>query len=139
MIWHWKVLGGLFAEENSLVLKLRRILAFLLRSLKGINQEDANFPVRLAVENYGDLNYKNIKFNDASDEPLEKGNYIKITIEDQGYGMSDEKLYKIFNEGEWLAITEDPEWGGQGMPRTVASAAAEYFNGANFPGAPISK
>ncbi|SDU55013.1 acyl-CoA dehydrogenase [Desulfobacula phenolica] len=43
------------------------------------------------------------------------------------------RLYKIFNEGEWLALTEDPEWGGQGMPRTIASVAAEYFNGANFP------
>ncbi|WP_300458095.1 acyl-CoA dehydrogenase [Desulfobacula sp.] len=46
---------------------------------------------------------------------------------------SFKRLYKIFNEGEWLAVTEDPEWGGQGMPRTVAAAAAEYFNGANFP------
>ena len=46
---------------------------------------------------------------------------------------SFKRLYDIFNEGEWLAVTEDPEWGGQGMPRTIASAAAEYFNGANFP------
>lgn len=46
---------------------------------------------------------------------------------------SFKRLYKIFNEGEWLAVTEDPEWGGQGMPRTVASVALEYFNGANYP------
>ncbi len=46
---------------------------------------------------------------------------------------SFKKLYEIFNEGEWLATTEDPEWGGQGMPKSVASAAAEYFNGANYP------
>ena len=46
---------------------------------------------------------------------------------------SFKKVYKIFNDGEWLAMTEDPQWGGQGMPRTIASAAAEYFNGANFP------
>ncbi len=43
------------------------------------------------------------------------------------------RLYEIFCEGEWLATTESAEWGGQGMPRTVASAAAEYFNGANYP------
>ncbi|MBF0376225.1 MAG: acyl-CoA dehydrogenase [Desulfamplus sp.] len=43
------------------------------------------------------------------------------------------KLYQVFCEGGWLATTESPEWGGQGMPRTVASAAAEYFNGANYP------
>ncbi len=46
---------------------------------------------------------------------------------------SFKRLYDLFNEGEWLAMTEDPEWGGQGMPRTVASAAMEYFNGANYP------
>lgn len=46
---------------------------------------------------------------------------------------SFKRLYDLFNQGEWLAPTEDPEWGGQGMPRTVASAAAEYFNGANYP------
>ena len=46
---------------------------------------------------------------------------------------SFKRLYDLFNEGEWLAMTEDPEWGGQGMPRTIASAAMEYFNGANYP------
>ncbi len=40
--------------------------------------------------------------------------------------------YDLFKEGEWLAMTEDPEWGGQGMPRTVALAASDYFNAANY-------
>jgi alkylation response protein AidB-like acyl-CoA dehydrogenase len=34
------------------------------------------------------------------------------------------RLYEIFKEGEWVAMIEDPEWGGQGMPRTVALAAS---------------
>ncbi len=42
------------------------------------------------------------------------------------------KAWKAFKAGEWLAMTEDPQWGGQGMPRTVALAAADYLNGANF-------
>jgi alkylation response protein AidB-like acyl-CoA dehydrogenase len=42
------------------------------------------------------------------------------------------RAWKAFTEGEWLAMTEDPEWGGQGMPRSVALAAADYLNGANF-------
>ncbi len=41
--------------------------------------------------------------------------------------------YNLLVEGEWIAMTEDPEWGGQGMPRTIALAAGDYFNGANFP------
>jgi alkylation response protein AidB-like acyl-CoA dehydrogenase len=42
------------------------------------------------------------------------------------------KAYDLFTEGEWLAMTEDPEWGGQGMPRTVALSASDYFNAANY-------
>jgi alkylation response protein AidB-like acyl-CoA dehydrogenase len=45
---------------------------------------------------------------------------------------SFKRAYEVFVEGEWLAMTEDPEWGGQGMPRTVALAAGDYFNGANY-------
>lgn len=40
--------------------------------------------------------------------------------------------WEMFTEGEWLALTEDPEFGGQGMPRTVAMAANDYLVGANF-------
>ena len=42
------------------------------------------------------------------------------------------RIYELYREGEWLAMTEDPEWGGQGMPRSVALAAGDYFNGANY-------
>ena len=45
---------------------------------------------------------------------------------------SFKRAYDLFIEGEWLAMTEDPEYGGQGMPRTVALAAGDYFNGANY-------
>ena len=46
---------------------------------------------------------------------------------------SFKRAYDLFNAGEWLAMTEDPKWGGQGMPHVVGQAAAEYFNGANYP------
>ncbi|MBU5613829.1 acyl-CoA dehydrogenase [Geomonas azotofigens] len=52
----------------------------------------------------------------------------KVTIPE-----SFHRLYQLFNDGEWLSMNEDPEWGGQGMPKSVSSAASEYFNGANFP------
>jgi alkylation response protein AidB-like acyl-CoA dehydrogenase len=51
----------------------------------------------------------------------------RVTVPD-----SFHKAWELFKEGEWLAMTEDPEWGGQGMPRAVALAASEYMNGANF-------
>ena len=42
------------------------------------------------------------------------------------------KAWKALKEGEWLAMSEDPAWGGQGMPRTVATAASDYLTAANF-------
>lgn len=43
------------------------------------------------------------------------------------------RAYKLFCEGEWVAMCDDPRWGGQGMPAAVGMAANNYFNGANFP------
>ncbi|MBA4366576.1 MAG: acyl-CoA dehydrogenase [Desulfobacterium sp.] len=39
--------------------------------------------------------------------------------------------FDLFAEGEWIAMTDDPEFGGQGMPNTVAMACGEHFTGAN--------
>ncbi|MEE4364105.1 MAG: acyl-CoA dehydrogenase [Desulfotignum sp.] len=43
------------------------------------------------------------------------------------------RAYDLFRKGEWIAMCDDPHWGGQGMPATVALAANNFFNGANFP------
>jgi len=40
--------------------------------------------------------------------------------------------YRLFCEGEWIAMAEDPEVGGQGLPVIVRQAAYEYIIGANF-------
>ncbi len=64
------------------------------------------------------------KLGDEEGCKFENGN---VTIPE-----SFHKAYKIFKEGEWIAMPEDPEWGGQGMPRTIALAASDYFVGANF-------
>ena len=42
------------------------------------------------------------------------------------------KAWKALRDGEWMAMTEDPEWGGQSMPRSVATAAADFLMSANF-------
>ncbi len=42
------------------------------------------------------------------------------------------KAWRALREGGWIAMTEDPEWGGQGMPHALAMAATDYLNGANF-------
>ncbi len=95
-------------------------------------------------ENFADFNKKTIDMviSEAKNFAVKELLPASKEGDDQGCTLKDgqvttpdsfKRLYDLFNEGEWLAPTEDPEWGGQGMPRTVASAAAEYFNGANYP------
>jgi alkylation response protein AidB-like acyl-CoA dehydrogenase len=42
------------------------------------------------------------------------------------------KVYELYREGDWIASAESLEWGGQGMPKTVALAVSDYFVGANL-------
>jgi len=42
------------------------------------------------------------------------------------------RVMKLFRDGEWLAMPESIDYGGQGMPKTLAMAAGDYFVGANF-------
>jgi hypothetical protein len=39
------------------------------------------------------------------------------------------RAYKLLREGEWTSLTEDPEWGGQALPRVVAVAVNEFLFG----------
>ncbi len=42
------------------------------------------------------------------------------------------EAYRHYRKGEWLAMTEATEVGGQGLPQVVAQAARDYLTGANF-------
>jgi len=41
------------------------------------------------------------------------------------------RIFQLYREGEWIAMWDDPEVGGQGLPITVATAIGEYLTGAN--------
>ena len=42
------------------------------------------------------------------------------------------RAFKLLVEGEWTAMTADPELGGQGLPYVVAQAVSDYLLGANY-------
>jgi alkylation response protein AidB-like acyl-CoA dehydrogenase len=43
------------------------------------------------------------------------------------------KVYELYKEGEWLAMSDDPdECGGGGMPHTLSLVANEFFIGGNI-------
>ncbi|MEF8824255.1 MAG: acyl-CoA dehydrogenase [Desulfohalobiaceae bacterium] len=41
------------------------------------------------------------------------------------------RAYKLYCEGEWVGTTENPDYGGQGMPKSVGMGASDYLLGAN--------
>ncbi|MGD9289272.1 MAG: acyl-CoA dehydrogenase family protein, partial [Desulfobacterales bacterium] len=42
------------------------------------------------------------------------------------------RAYELFVDGEWTSLTEDPEWGGQGLPTNISQAVGEYLIGSNW-------
>jgi len=114
----------------------RRDIDFVLHEQLGVEELSKN-------ENYAEFNKKTIDLiisearNLAVKEILptrELGDQEGCRFENGKVATPESyhRLYKLFVEGEWLAMTEDPEWGGQGMPKSVALAATDYFNGANY-------
>ncbi|MFW6011842.1 MAG: acyl-CoA dehydrogenase [Desulfosalsimonas sp.] len=94
-------------------------------------------------EKYAEFNKKTIDLIVGEARKLAVKEILPTRKEADEQGCSFEKgvvkapeVYKrpfeLLKEGEWVAMTEDPEWGGQGMPRSVSMAASEYFNGANY-------
>ena len=45
---------------------------------------------------------------------------------------SFKRIFDLYREGEWIGASEDPEFGGQGMPNVLNLAAAEFFSGASM-------
>ena len=43
-----------------------------------------------------------------------------------------QRPFELLVEGEWSSLTEDPEWGGQGLPTNVSQAVGEYLFGGNW-------
>ncbi|MGD8664376.1 MAG: acyl-CoA dehydrogenase [Desulfobacterales bacterium] len=42
------------------------------------------------------------------------------------------RAWELFKEGEWVALSDDPKWGGQGMPVSLSLAVNDLFIGGNF-------
>ncbi len=114
----------------------RRDIDFVLHEQFGIDW-------LLDVPKYGDFNRKmfDMVINEARNFGLKEilptyaeGDRIGAQHID-GEAIAPEcfrKPHRLYVENEWIALTEDPEWGGQGLPHVIATAASEYLVGANF-------
>jgi alkylation response protein AidB-like acyl-CoA dehydrogenase len=124
------IMAQLISDRRDIEFVLHELLE--AENLGKIHEDFADFnkkTIDLIISEIKNLAVKELlpsnKEGDEQGCTLENG---KVTTPE-----SFKRLFDLFNEGEWLAPTEDPKWGGQGMPFTIASAAAEYFNGANYP------
>ena len=64
----------------------------------------------------------------------EEGDKVGLKFENNQVTIPEcfHRPYKLLREGEWIAMTEDPEIGGQGLPHLIAQASNEYIVGADF-------
>ncbi|MBI9075031.1 MAG: acyl-CoA dehydrogenase [Desulfatibacillum sp.] len=64
----------------------------------------------------------------------ELGDREGVTLDKDGVRLPESfhRAWKLLREGEWISMTEDPEYGGQALPHVVAKAAAEYIVGADI-------
>ncbi len=81
-----------------------------------IIKEARNFAVKEILPTYTESDKKGVRFNRG-----------RVDVP-----QCFRPVHKLLVEGEWAALTEDPEYGGQGLPHIIAQAAMEYMIGANY-------
>ena len=65
----------------------------------------------------------------------EEGDRIGVRFEGNGVVKVPEsfhRVHQLYLESEWTAPAMDPEYGGQGLPHSLAVAVEEYLLGANW-------
>ncbi|MDY6824783.1 MAG: acyl-CoA dehydrogenase [Thermodesulfobacteriota bacterium] len=113
----------------------RRDIDFVLHEMLNVEELSKN-------EKYADFNRKTIDMVISEARNLALKEMLPTNEEgDQGCVFENgqvttpesyKRLYELYREGEWIGASEDPEFGGQGMPSVVNVAAAEFFSGANM-------
>jgi alkylation response protein AidB-like acyl-CoA dehydrogenase len=113
------------------------------RDIEFVLHEQLNIEDLSKHESYAEFNKKTIDLIISEARNLAVKELLPIRIDGDREGARFEngkvtvpesfhKAWDLFKEGEWLALTNDPKWGGQGMPVSLSLAASDYFIGANF-------
>ena len=113
------------------------------RDIDFVLHEQLDLEPLLKSEKYKDLNRKmfDMIINEARTFGIKEilptyseGDRQGVKLEDGQVRVPEcfHKPYQLFVEGEWIAMAEDPEIGGQGLPVIIRQAAYEYIIGSNF-------
>ncbi|MCK5543063.1 MAG: acyl-CoA dehydrogenase [Desulfobacterales bacterium] len=121
-------------------------MAEVISDQKDINfvlYEQLNVERFLKAEKYSDFNKKMFKLviNEARTLAIKEILPTYTECDREGVKFEDGKVevpqclkrvHKLLMEGEWGALTANPEYGGQGLPHTIFQAIFEYMAGANY-------
>ncbi|MCP3900974.1 MAG: acyl-CoA dehydrogenase, partial [Desulfobacteraceae bacterium] len=105
--------------------------------------EQLNVERFLAAEKYSDFNKKMFKMviSEARNLAIKEILPTYTECDRQGVKFKNgevevpgclKRVHKLLREGEWGALTADPEYGGQGLPHTIFQATFDYMAGANY-------
>ncbi|VVS95681.1 acyl-CoA dehydrogenase [Desulfoluna spongiiphila] len=113
------------------------------RDVEFVLHEQLNLSDLSNHETYGEFNKKTIDLviSEARNLALKEvlptnapGDQSGCTLENGHVQIPDEfkRVWELYRDGEWIATSEDPGWGGQGMPHALSMACTEYLSGANM-------
>jgi alkylation response protein AidB-like acyl-CoA dehydrogenase len=114
------------------------------RDLEFVLYEQMEIEDLLNYEKYADLNRKMFDMVISEARNFAVKELLPTYAEGDKVGLKFEKgqvkvpecfhrPHELLIEGEWTSLTEDPDYGGQGLPHCISFAAAEYIIGGNFP------
>ena len=102
--------------EINEIFKIEKYKDLNKKAVDLLVNEAKNFAVKEILPTYSQGDKEGVKYENGQ---------VKVP-------ESYHRAHKLLLDGEWPGMTEDPEYGGQGLPNVVASAALEYLVGANF-------
>ncbi len=100
----------------EVILKTEKFRDFNRKMFDMVISEARNFGLKEMYPTYKIGDREGIKFENG-----------KVTVP-----QCFHRPYALFVEGEWIAMAENPEVGGQGFPATIRQAAFEYITGSNY-------
>ena len=113
------------------------------RDVDFVLHEQLNLSALSEHEVYGEFNKKTIDLvvSEARNLALKEvlptnapGDQTGCELKNGHVAIPEEfkRVWDLYKDGEWIATSEDPDWGGQGMPHALSMACTEYLSGANM-------
>lgn len=112
-----------FADEQ----RIHQVLNNLLSNAIKFTKEGGNIDISTKI-----INAENIKCPECFSEEIKKlkGKYVQVCVKDEGIGIEDENLAKIFDQFKQIESSLSREVGGTGLGLPIVRKILDAHNGA---------